>query len=648
MQTEFSASHPEPISWRPILITLFLLPIFYWWHIECEALPSFGPPPTLMSPLYTVVLALLILTSLNFLLKRFYPKHTLTGGELITVYVLMSMSLIFMSYDMFLPLVSIVVHAFYFATPENEWRDLFFHYLPDWLTISNPEIGIAFYRGEKSFFEPRYFLAWVKPIFWWCSFAFVWLLVTQCINVIIRKAWAEQERLTYPIVEIPYQLAYNSGTFFRSKAMWAGFAIAGGISLINGLHVLFPIIPVIPTKSISIAPLFTEKPWTALLRGGSTIVIYPFAVGLFFLMPMDLLMSCLLFFFVYKMQFFMAIVTGMEQIPGFPYPYEQQTGAYTGICVIALWATRRQIWRALKAVIRPQPEEEREEPMRYRTAFLGVVLGGLFLIGFAMRGGMGFRIALLFFAAHFATIAIPLTRLRAQIGFPIHSTTFIGPHHSLVSLLGTRQIGAQNLTWFSLFFWFNRDNRSHPMPHQLEAFKLSERGHLDVKRLSRWMLAILIVAMPMCLIMLLETFFRLGVDTGNIGGQINSFGGRAYRFLHGWLTTPRDPQNGHIAAMSFGFCFTLILGIVRARFFWWPIHPLGYGISLSSHMFMFWAPFIIAGVAKWSLLKYGGIVLYRRAIPLFLGLALGDFVMGSFWSLLGILLKRPTYTFYFG
>ena len=79
--------------------------------------------------------------------------------------------------------------------------------------------------------------------------------------------------------------------------MWWGFAIAGGISLINGLHVLFPIIPEIPTKTISIAPLFTEKPWNALLRGGSTIVIYPFAVGLFFLMPMELLASCLLFFF---------------------------------------------------------------------------------------------------------------------------------------------------------------------------------------------------------------------------------------------------------------------------------------------------------------------------------------------------------------
>ena len=185
-------------------------------------------------------------------------------------------------------------------------------------------------EGINPFLNRNISFAWLKPIFWWCSFAFVWLFVTQCINVIIRKAWAEQERLTNPVVEIPYQVAYNTGSFLRSKAMWAGFAIAGGISLINGLHVLFPIIPIIPTKTISIAPLVHGKNLGTLwLRGGSTIVVYPFAVGLFFLMPMDLLSSCLLFFFLYKMQFFLASITGMEQIPGFPYPTSQQTGAYT-------------------------------------------------------------------------------------------------------------------------------------------------------------------------------------------------------------------------------------------------------------------------------------------------------------------------------
>ncbi len=638
------STQPEKITWRTILLSLLLLPFIYKWHIECEALRYTFP--TLMAPFYSVVFSLLVISSINLVLKKYARKHALTGGELISLYVLMSAILLFMSYDMFLPLVSIIVHAFYFASPENEWRDLFWGYLPDWLTINNPDVLRAFYLGEESIFDKHYLLSWAKPTFWWCAFTFVLLFVMQCINVIIRKQWVEQERLVYPIVQLPYQLSYNTSAFLRNRAMWWGFGIAATISLVNGLHIFFPFIPAFPNKSIPLTSLFTEKPWTALLRGGNSIIVYPFAVGLSFLMPLDLLMSCILFFFLYKVQYFIAIITGMENIPGFPYPYEQNIGAYTGICALAIWGTRRQIWRAFHgAFFRRKQTEDEAEPMRYRTAFLGILFGGIFLVGFAMRGGMALWIAVLFFAAHFATIAIPLTRIRAQIGFPIHSTTFIGPHHSLVSLLGTRRIGGQNLTWFSLFFWFNRDNRSHPMPHQLEAFKLAEQGNLDVKGLSRLMLALIVIAMPLCILMLVDTFFELGVDSGKVGGQINSFGGRAYRFLDGWLSSPQDSDTAHIAAMTIGFFVTIALAAVRTRLFWWPIHPLGYGVSF--HIHLFWAAFIISAVAKWSLLKYGGIGLYRKAIPLFLGLALGDFVVGSFWNILSIILDRPTYTFYY-
>ena len=183
------------------------------------------------------------------------------------------------------------------------------------------------------------------------------------------------------------------------------------------------------------------------------------------------------------------------------------------------------------------------------------------------------------------------------------------------------------------------------MPHQLEAFKLADRGNLDVKGLSRLMILLTILAMPLCIFMLVDTFFELGVNTGKVGGQINSFGGRAYRFLEGWLTSPQDPNTGHIAAIIFGFSLTTLLSAVRSRLFWWPIHPLGYGVSF--HLHLFWAAFVISALAKWSVLKYGGLGLYRKTVPLFLGLALGDFVMGSFWNILSILLDRPTYAFYY-
>ena len=649
-------THPTPqprhglITWRTILLSLLLLPFIYRWHIECEALRHTFP--TLMAPFYSVVFTLFILALLNLPLKKFAAKYALTSGELIAFYVLMSMMLVFMSYDMFLALVSIIVHAFWFASPENEWRNLFWGYLPDWLTIRDRDVLRAFHLGGESIFSWRYLRAWAKPTFWWCTFTFVLLFVMQCINVIIRKQWVEDERLAYPIVQLPYELAINTSSFLTSKPMWCGFAIAAFISLINGLHILYPEIPSIPNKYIPLHSLFTEKPWSALRRDGFAIIIYPFAVGLGFLMPLDLLLSCAFFFCFYKAQYVIGSIIGVDNIPGYPYRFEQNIGAYTGACVLALWGTRRQFWYAFlqsmgrrRAGTRETPlHDDETEPMRYRTAFLGITFGGIFLIGFTMRGGMAPWIAALFFAAYF-TIALTLTRIRAEIGFPLHSTSHIGPHKSLVSLLGTRRIGAQSLTWFSLFLWFNRDNRNHPMPHQLEAFKLAERGNLDVKRLSRWMLALIVIAMPLCILMLLDTFFKLGVDSGKVIRQIRGHGRHAYGFLQSWLTSPRDANTAHIIAMTIGFVFTLLLAVVRSRLFWWPIHPLGYGVSF--HMHLLWAAFFISCIAKWLVLKYGGIGMYRKAVPFFLGLVLGDFVIGSFWNILSIILNTPTYTFYY-
>lgn len=634
------------LSWRCFIIALILLPLNYRWQIECEALRYTFP--TLMAPFYNVIFDLLILVLLNLPLKKFAPKYALTGSEFLGLYVLMSMSVLFMSYDMFLPLVSTIAHAFWFASPENEWGPLFGRFLPSWLAISDKETLRHFYQGDSTLYTARHIKQWLTPVLWWCAFSFVLLFVMHCMNVIFRKQWVERERLAYPIVHLPYQITNNTSEFFRSKPMWIGFAIAASISLLNGFHILYPSIPQIPNKGINLSPLFVEKPWNALTRDSFSIIVYPFAVGLGFIMPLDLLLSCVIFFFFYKAQYVLGSIAGLDNVPTFPYRYEQNIGAYAGVCVLALWNTRRHIIAVIKNVIRIYSTKTRlddsDEPMRYRTAVVGIIVGVIFLLGFSMKGGMSFGMSVLFLAAHFA-IAITLTRIRAELGFPIHSTTFIGPHHSLTSALGTRRIGAQNLTWFALYFWFNRDNRSHPMPHQLEAFKLAERGNINSKHLSMAMIGMIVIAMPVCIWMLLDTFFKLGVDSGRVGGQINSFGGRAYRFLQLWLTNPTDTDVPAVGAMTVGFLFTIILAAIRTRLFWWPLHPLGYGLSF--HMHLFWAAFLISCIAKWLILKYGGLRAYRKAVPLFLGLVLGDFFIGSFWNILSIILNRPMYTFYY-
>ncbi|MBT5715002.1 hypothetical protein HOI71_28395, partial [Candidatus Poribacteria bacterium] len=48
-----------------------------------------------------------------------------------------------------------------------------------------------------------------------------------------------------------------------------------------------------------------------------------------------------------------------------------------------------------------------------------------------------------------------------------------------------------------------------------------------------------------------------------------------------------------------------------------------------------------------SVLRIGGVGLYRRTLPIFLGLVLGDVAAGSYWSVLSVILRRPLYVVWF-
>ena len=74
-------------------------------------------------------------------------------------------------------------------------------------------------------------------------------------------------------------------------------------------------------------------------------------------------------------------------------------------------------------------------------------------------------------------------------------------------------------------------------------------------------------------------------------------------------------------------------GAMRARFAWFPLHPLGYLIPLSYPMICLWFPIFVGWLCKVIISKYGGNSAYRVARPMFLGLAFGDISMMLFWLL---------------
>jgi hypothetical protein len=59
-------------------------------------------------------------------------------------------------------------------------------------------------------------------------------------------------------------------------------------------------------------------------------------------------------------------------------------------------------------------------------------------------------------------------------------------------------------------------------------------------------------------------------------------------------------------------------------------------------------PLFFAWLIKLLVLRYGGLRGYRMLMPFFLGLILGQTLVGCAWSLYGMLLGIQTYSFWGG
>lgn len=635
------------VTWKSVLITLVLIPFNFYWIIAGEVGLVGYALNTYAVPFYNVVFVVFTFTLFNLIVRRTTRIRLLSDAELLTIYILLSTACAFPSITLMTILVTTTGHAFWFATPENEWKQLFWDYLPRWLLVDDSKALAGYYKGETNLTTFEIIGVWLVPVLSWTLFVTALVLVMLCINVIIRKQWVERERLAYPITQIAFQVTHNTRSLFRHRIMWVGFGIAASIAILNGFSFLYPSIPYLPIKRIGgwrgFGHLFTEKPWNAI--GGISMSYYPFVIGLGLLMPLDLSFSSWFFFFFYKAQLVFSSAVGLSSLPGFPYIDRQCFGAAIGIFISVLVLNLRH-FRGVFRIARHNTGEDAAEPIPYRFAVWGIVGGLAVLFIFSNRIGMSLWLIPLFFAIYFIIVLV-LTRMRAEQGFPVHAMENMPNHHILIDSFGTRMLGTNNLVAMSLYRWFNRSYTSNPMPHQLEGFKLSERSAIAPQRLFLALLGISTFASIMVFGVILSIYYTDGAlnmsgsSSWNIG-----FGERVFSGLQRWLYYPTEPNFYATSGIVFGLLFSTGLMFMRARFFWWPFHPIGFVVSSDWGMRYLWSCMLVSSVVKWSVLKIGGPHASRQLVMFAVGLMLGDFTVGGIWSLISVVTQQPMYNFW--
>ena len=623
---------------RAIQIGLFLVPVNVYWvtlvemkyRAEATALPIFIYP----------IFILFCLVVFNNCLSKVWQRISLSPGELLTIYSMLVISTSIASYGMLQDLFAFFLHPYQFASPENEWKELFFHYLPPWFTANTPhDILAEYYEGDSTLYKAKHLNAWVRPILVWTVFTLVLLYMLHCMNTLVRRQWVQTERLAFPIIQLPVAMV-QSPHFLRNGFLWLGFAIPAVLDLMNGLHVLYPSVPYLHLKLTSISQYFSEKPWSAV--AGTRLSFYPFMIGLGFFLPLDLSFTCWFFYVLRRLISVLVTYLGLTHLPGFPYFHEQAGGGWFCLFFIAIWATRKHLVFAFRTAFSATSSADADEPMRYRTALIGLAGGFLFMAIFSAQAGMSLVAIPIFFALYFA-IALVITRLRAEFGAPHRISN--NPMDVMVTCFGSLAWGGRNLTVMSFYQWFNRSYRSHANPNQFEPLKMAEVANINSRRLVWAMMLGSAIALIVGMWTNLDLMYRDGA-TARVSFFKIWVANTAFRRLETWLYHPMPVDSLRMTFMGGGMVLTLILFVLRMRFFWWPLHPAGYPLALSSSIDYFWFTFFISWALKAVILKYGKVRGYQRAIPFFFGLILGDFITGGLWMVYGVLTHQQVYMIY--
>ncbi|MEE2833689.1 MAG: DUF6785 family protein [Candidatus Latescibacterota bacterium] len=584
-----------------------------------------------------IFLLFLLAGPFNLLAGVIHRRLALRRGELLVVFAMLITASAICTMGLSEYLLTIVTGVQYFATPENEWAILIEPYIPDWIVPQSPSAVTWFYEGLPAG-TPMPWRVWVAPLCYWSILLTSLYLVMISSMVILRRQWVERERLIFPIVQVPLEMVQSGQQgvrpFFRNPVMWVGFALPAIVSSLNGLHAYYNFVPAV--QQLTTIPLF---------RHAVNLIIrlsFPM-VGFSFLINLDIAFSLWFFNLV------AAVIRGVMGVLGIvsaqklgiygaaskPILAHQGQGALFVLVLLGLWLARghlRDVWR--KAVHDDPSVDDSGEIMSYRAAALCLVGGYLTLVGWLTVSGLDLWAALLTVTMALL-IFVGLTRVVAESGVAAVVSPLIAAS-TLVSGSGSVVLGSSGLVGLAYTHVWAADIRTFVMASCAHSLKLSEHMGRNVRPLF-W---VLLLAILISLVGSICTILHLAYEYGgiNLNGWFFGGGARApFDFIADKMKTPTDPSLEGWVNTLLGGGFMALLMIARHHLLWWPLHPVGYAVSMVWLMDQLWFSIFLAWLFKLVIIKYGGPRFYQLARPFFLGLIAGQFVTAALWLFIDFL-----------
>ncbi|MEE2628386.1 MAG: DUF6785 family protein, partial [Candidatus Latescibacterota bacterium] len=400
----------------------------------------------------------------------------LSKADLVMIYCMLLMAVTVPTWGLMFFLIGTLVYPFYYATPENNYVELFHDFIPSWMVPQDFQAIKDYYEGLPQGAAVPWG-AWVEPMGWWLALIVAMSLMLICMSAILHRQWSVHERLTYPMVQLPQNMIEKEegasiAPFFKDGVMWLGFFVPFTLLSLNALNHYWPIVPQYnPSGRFSLFNQTLHLP----------IALNLAWVGFFYLVNLEITFSIWFFYVLSKVQegvFSTLGIASTERLSAYEYSQpadltHQASGAVIVLVLYGLWGARTHLKEVVQKLWDPDGGvDDSEELLRYRTALWLFCGSLLFVAVWLWRSGVPIVVLPVLLVVS-VIFFILVARVVAASGVATARSPIV-PAYFVISGLGTSILGAKGLVALNFTFIWQGESRTSPMVAAANGLKLAE------------------------------------------------------------------------------------------------------------------------------------------------------------------------------
>jgi hypothetical protein len=588
-------------------------------------------------PLGLAFTFLVVVCVLNPMLKTMRPSAGLSQRDLSVIYMMLLAAVSVPTYGITGYVISISASAFYFANPENGWADFLHPHIPSWIVPEPGPKSEWFFEGLPPG-ESVPWEIWMAPLFWWGTLIVATLALSMSLIALFRSQWIDSERLSFPLVDVPNAMIEGTGQgrirplFLESKLFWWGF----GVSF---LKVAWEIPTYFYPQWPSFGRIRLRIKRGKIFPGISSILTFPL-LGISYFVNTDVLMSVWAFNLLNLGE--IALFNRIGFTIGASEIYSvsptslawQGFGAFSALVMGGVWVAREHLARVWRKAWSGDPSiDDSQEVMSYRASVVTFAASVSFILLWLNAVGISFMVSVLLVYA-VITLYMGLTRIVVEGGLVFVRGPLL-PQAFAMHTMGPGSLSPRTMTGLALSYAWACDPIANFMPFGANAARI----HTDQKLPRRTYMTAMVLGLGISLIVSFWFSLKLAYAAGgyNFGEWVFSRGGQVpFDTIVTKIKAGQGIEPWYYVFFAIGIFATTLLTYLRHRLPWWRLHPLGFSIASVGQVQWTMFTLFVAWVIKVILIRVGGLMLYNRGKPFFIGLTLGHFAAAGLSFLIDV------------